>query len=86
MLRIPESAAKVMLARGEADIYLLSASGAEKLSPLAAVHGLKAVKDCAFAIKPDALPRFEKWAHRTNKSIIQRIEHGNHKKSKAEQL
>lgn len=66
MLRISQTAAKEMLVHGEAEIYRLLPSGAEKLVPIDAIrHGLWFSQNREFAIKKEDLPKLDRWAERT---------------------
>jgi hypothetical protein len=84
MLRITQDAAKEMLARGDAEVYRLLPSGAEKLSPMDAVKsgGLWYMNNREFAIKRGDIGGLDRWAERTAGNILRQAERGEHTKSR----
>jgi hypothetical protein len=83
MLRVTRYAAMEMLARGDADVYRLTRSGAEKLTPIDAVKsGVSWFKyNSEFAIKLGDLPGLQKWAERAATEIKRMLERSEHTKS-----
>jgi hypothetical protein len=88
MLRITRDAARDILARGDAEVYRLLPSGAEKLTPVDAVKsgGLWYMNNRGFAIRREDLPGFDKWAERAAGNIPRQPERGEHKKSRDAEL
>jgi hypothetical protein len=88
MLRVSQETAKEMLARGDAEVYRLLPSGAEKLSPMDAVKsgGLWYMNNREFAIRREDIAGLDKWAERTAETAMRRMERGEHKKSQGEEL
>jgi hypothetical protein len=73
LLRICESAAREMLARGDADIYRLLPQGQHKLTPTDAIKNenwLSAYK--GFGIRYEDMPGLDKWARRGADALINR--------------
>ncbi|MCL2853106.1 MAG: hypothetical protein FWE20_08760 [Defluviitaleaceae bacterium] len=92
-IRIPNQAAREMLARNDAPIHLITEQGvkSENLSQLDVLRILKFGKENAFAIKTEDLPGFEKWAKRTAPEMVRQVqakdkERGEQKKSQGEEL
>ncbi|MDL2237848.1 antirestriction protein ArdA [Christensenellaceae bacterium OttesenSCG-928-K19] len=66
MLRVSQTAAKEMLARGDCEVYRLLPEGAEKLSPTDAVKsGLWFSEHREFAIRREDSAGLQKWAERS---------------------
>ena len=87
MLRITLDAARELLAQNVIDVFRMTPKGTEKLSPLDAVKtGLWYSFDREFAIKPDDLKGFEKWAQCTAGDFLRQSERGGHKKEREESL
>jgi len=78
MLRVSQTAAKEMLARGDANVYRLLPEGPEKLSPMDAVKcGLWFSVHREFAIKREDAGGLAKWAERNAGDMRSRLrEHG----------
>ena len=83
MLRVSQTAAKEMLARGDCEVYRLLPEGAEKLSPTDAVKsGLWFSEHREFAIRRDGMSGLQKWAERIDENARNRPqERGEQKKS-----
>lgn len=73
MLRVSQTAAKEMLARGDCEVYRLLPEGTEKLSPTDAVKsGLWFSENREFAIRHEVGGGFQKWAERCAADVINR--------------
>ena len=73
MLRVSQTAAKEMLARGDCEVYRLLPTGAEKLSPTDAIKsGLWFSQHRKFAIRREDTAGFQKWAGRSAADAINR--------------
>lgn len=73
MLRVSQTAAKEMLARGDCEVYRLLPEGVEKLSPTDAVKsGLWYSEHREFAIRREDSVGLEKWAERSAGEIAGR--------------
>ncbi|MDR2515415.1 MAG: hypothetical protein LBD02_09485 [Christensenellaceae bacterium] len=83
MLRISQTAAQEMLARGDGDVYRLLPEGPEKLLPTDAVKsGLWFSEHREFAIRRENAAGLEKWAERSASAAMNRPqERGEQKKS-----
>lgn len=87
-IRIAQSAATEMLARGDAVVYRLKAGGAEALSSLSIIHnGLNYKKERAFAIKPSEIAGFDAWAKRAASEMARQTQQrGEQKKSRGNEI
>lgn len=83
MLRVSQTAAQEMLARGDGDVYRLLPEGPEKLSPTDAVKiGLWFSEHREFAIRREDAAGLQKWAERSASAAMSRPqERGEQKKS-----
>ena len=83
MLRVSQTAAKEMLARGDGDVYRLLPEGPEKLSPTDAIKsGLWFSEHREFAIRREDMAGLQKWAERSATDAMSRTkERSEHKKS-----
>jgi len=82
MIRITNEAAKEVLARGDADVYRLTPSGAEKLAPIDAARSLCFAEHRDLAIKREDVAGLDKWAKRTADKMLRQNERSERDKSK----
>ena len=83
MIRVTNEAAKEILARGDASVYNLTATGPEELAPIDAAR-ITNFRD--LAIRCDDIAGLDKWAERTVKNMARQNERGERPKNKAEEL
>ncbi|GHV39872.1 hypothetical protein FACS189490_04160 [Clostridia bacterium] len=82
MLRIANEPARDILARGDADIYALTESGALKLPPIEAAKTGRFAEREDLAIKREDGLGLDKYAHRTATKLLREVERGDRAKSK----
>jgi hypothetical protein len=88
MLRVTNEAAREILARGDMDVYKLTAEGPDKMAAFEALRPLCFREHRETAIKCEDAARLDIWANRTVKDIMRRNERDerNTNKTKGEEL
>ena len=82
MIRIENEAAREILARGDADVYRLTPSGAEKLSKIDAARPLCFKENQELAIKGEDISGLDKWAERTSDKLLRQNDRSERDKPK----
>ena len=88
MLRIANEAAKEILARGDADIFKLTADGTEKLEVIESMRPLCFAEHRDLAIKREDIAGLDKWSERHANKLMRQNERGDRSalKNKGEEL